>query len=59
MTDLEAVIYAAELTKERLIKFADSPKIMPEDYRSVVQDIGAFGTFIDELTKVMKATYPS
>lgn len=59
MTDLEAVLTAAERTKARLIQFADGPVIHGEDYRSVVQDIGAFGTFISELTRVLSGVYPA
>lgn len=62
MTELDMVIRAAERTKERLITFADGtadgPKIQPDDYRSVVQDIGAFGTFVQELQRLREREMP-
>ena len=52
MTQLDIIIRAAERTKKRLEDFADGKlpqKPLPESYHAVVQDIGSFGVFLEEL----------
>lgn len=52
------VLDAAERTKQRLADFADgklAEKPLPDSYHAVVQDIGAFGVFIQELRALRKA----
>lgn len=55
VTDLDIIIRAAERTRAELADFADGKhkeKPMAESYHAVVQDIGAFGVFINELRRL-------
>jgi len=55
VTDLDIIIRAAERTRAELADFADGKhkeKPLAESYHAVVQDIGAFGVFINELRRL-------
>lgn len=58
MTELDMVIHAAENAKERLEDFYHGPVMRPDDSAAVVQCIGAFGVFIDELKLIQQAGFP-
>lgn len=51
---INAVRLAAKRTQDRLMSFADGDAVKPEDYRAVVQDIGAFGVFVQELEAAVR-----
>jgi hypothetical protein len=61
VTDLDIIIRAAERTRQELTDFADgkhAAKPLPESYHAVVQDIGAFGVFINELRRLQESELP-
>ena len=49
MTPFDMVIHAAERTHEVVQEFANGTQVEAQDHRAVVQIVGAFGVFVNEL----------
>jgi hypothetical protein len=58
MTELDMVISAAERTLAKAREFAAGPDIHPDHYPALVQAIGLFEAFRDELDAVRSEEMP-